>query len=174
MRPVLGLGVSVGILVGLAAPVGAESKAFVLRRAQDERPEPFDSAQGSALSEVERAERSRGTLVCPICRTANDQQAPYAQNASTRLVRGVANTAFGWTELLVRPVASVNAGGSLILGIGKGVGHAVTRTTRGISELLTFWTPKGPRGYLTFAKDCPVCLSAPPPPPRPKLPVRSE
>jgi len=140
---VLVLGVSVGILVGLATPMGLP--AAPLSKSQD-------AAQAGAESK---------TLVCPICRTANDQQAAYAQHASTQLARGVVNTAFGWTELLVRPPAEVNAGGSLILGIGKGVGHAVKRTALGIGELLTFWTPKGPRGYLTFTEDCPVCLSTP-------------
>ena len=97
--------------------------------------------------------------MCPICRRANNQDAPYTQKASMTLVRGAVNTAFGWTELLVQPAQEVKAGGSLLSGIGKGVGSGVKRTLVGVGELLTFWTPKGKEGYLTLSPDCAVCRS---------------
>lgn len=97
-------------------------------------------------------------VVCPICRFANDQQASYGQKMSSTLVRGASNVAFGWTELLLQPASEVKAGGHLVVGIGKGVGFALSRTAVGAGELLTFWMPKGKQGYVTFSKDCPVCM----------------
>jgi putative exosortase-associated protein (TIGR04073 family) len=99
-------------------------------------------------------------IVCPICQRANDQQAAYSQKAGITLLRGMVNTTFGWTELLVQPAAEVNGGGHLVVGIGKGIGYAAKRTVLGVGELLTFWTPKGRQGYLTLTENCPVCLSA--------------
>lgn len=99
-------------------------------------------------------------VMCPICRQANNRQAPYAEKAGSTLVRGAINAAFGWTELLVQPTEEVNHGGSLAVGVGKGIGFAVKRTALGFGELLTFWTPKDKEGNFTLAQDCPVCFSA--------------
>ena len=96
--------------------------------------------------------------MCPICQHANDEQAAHGQKASATFVRGAMNTAFGWTELLTQPTEEVKAGGNLMAGIGKGIGFAVKRTGVGIGELLTFWTPKGKRGYLKLTNDCPICM----------------
>ena len=101
---------------------------------------------------------------CPICNVANDHAAPYPQKASSTLVRGALNTAFGWTELLVQPTQEVKEGGNFMTGIGKGVGFAAKRTVFGLGELLTFWTPKGRGGYLDLNKDCPVCMGRRPAP----------
>ncbi len=98
---------------------------------------------------------------CPICRQANNQQAPYAQKAGSTLVRGAINTAFGWTELLVQPTDEVNRGGNVLTGVGKGIGLAVKRTALGFGELLTFWTPKGKDGHVVLTRDCPICFSTP-------------
>jgi len=97
-------------------------------------------------------------MICPICHRANNPDAPYTEKAGATLVRGATNTAFGWTELLLQPASEVNSGGSLLTGIGKGVGFAVKRTAAGIGELFTFWTPKGKDGYLNLTTDCPVCM----------------
>lgn len=99
-------------------------------------------------------------VVCPICRQANNRQAPYAEKAGSTLVRGAINAAFGWTELLVQPTEEVNHGGNLAVGVGKGIGFAIKRTALGFGELLTFWTPKDKEGNFTLAQDCPVCFSA--------------
>jgi putative exosortase-associated protein (TIGR04073 family) len=98
-------------------------------------------------------------IVCPICRQANNPQAPYAEKAGSTLVRGAINAAFGWTELLVQPTEEVNRHGNLAVGVGKGIGFAVKRTALGFGELLTFWTPKGKEGNFALAQDCPVCFS---------------
>lgn len=97
-------------------------------------------------------------VTCPICRTANDQTRAYVQKASSTLVRGATNTAFGWTELLIQPTAEVERGGNLAVGIGKGLGYSVKRTAVGVGELFTWWLPKGKRGYLTLSHDCPICM----------------
>ena len=96
--------------------------------------------------------------VCPICHRANDPQASYTEKAGATLARGAMNTALGWTELLVQPASEVNAGGNVVVGIGKGVGYAVKRTAVGLGELLTFWTPKGKQGYTPLAENCPLCM----------------
>jgi putative exosortase-associated protein (TIGR04073 family) len=109
---------------------------------------------------------SPAPTTCPICRQANNQQAPYAEKAGSTLVRGAINTAFGWTELLVQPTEEVNRGGNLATGVGKGIGLAIKRTALGLGELLTFWTPKGKEGHAILARDCPICFSTshqPPP-----------
>jgi len=104
---------------------------------------------------------------CPICRTANDQAAPYAGKATSTLMRGAVNVLFGWTELLIQPTEEVDQGGNLAIGIGKGVGYAMKRTAAGLGEVLTFWTPRGKERSVTLATDCPICMGKRPPPSRP-------
>ena len=99
---------------------------------------------------------------CPICRHANNQQAPFAEKATSTLLRGATNTAFGWTELLTEPTAEVERTGNLAVGVGKGIGRAVTRTAAGIGELFTFWVPRGQDGYPSLTKDCPICTKPSP------------
>ena len=108
------------------------------------------------------AEESPPTT-CPICRAANHPSA-YPQKAGTSLLRGAINTAFGWTELVVRPADEVKAGGNLAVGIGKGMELAVKRTALGFGELATFWAPRSKKGYLTFNRDCPICMRQQSPP----------
>ena len=116
---------------------------------------------GFLIGAIPPAQAENQNVICPICHRANNQQAPYAEKAGMTLARGVVNTAFGWTELLVQPTAEVNAGGNVVFGIGKGVGYAVKRTALGLGELLTFWTPKNKDGsYLTLTTDCPICFPA--------------
>ena len=105
-----------------------------------------------------RAEEPR--MRCPICGRITNQQAGYSQRAGATLARGVLNTAFGWTELLVEPTAEVNAHGNLVVGVGKGIGYAVTRTALGIGELLTFWAPKDGKNTVPLVTDCPICFPA--------------
>lgn len=92
---------------------------------------------------------------CPIChRAASDD---YPSKAGHVLLRGAVNTLFGWTELIRQPGQEARAGGPVLTGIGRGIGQSVTRTFAGAGELLTFWTPRGPKGYIRFADDCPIC-----------------
>lgn len=93
--------------------------------------------------------------VCPICGHTN---ADYSAKAGTTLVRGAANTLLGWTELFRQPAQEAKAGGNVLVGIGKGVGHGVMRTVAGLGEVLTFWTPKVNNKYIHFSDDCPVCM----------------
>ena len=107
---------------------------------------------------VEEAAETPSGVVCPICHIANNPDAPYPEKASRTFLRGLINTAFGWTELLTKPTEEVNAGGNLLTGIGKGANNAVRRTAEGLGELFVFWVPKGTRGYPKLAEDCPVCM----------------
>ena len=99
------------------------------------------------------------STTCPICRHANNQSAPYAEQAAGSLARGVTNTFFGWTEMLTRPTAEVERHGNLLSGIGQGVSHSVSRTAAGIGEALTFWMPKSIGGPPPLTTDCPICMS---------------
>ena len=119
---------------------------------------------------VNAEETSPAPTVCPICRRANNRQAPYAEKAGSTLARGAINAAFGWTELLAQPTDEVNNGGNLAVGIGKGMGYAIKRTALGFGELLTFWTPKGRDGNFALAQDCPICSQHKPSPPEKKSP----
>lgn len=96
--------------------------------------------------------------MCPVCSKASDERAAYSSKAGYTLIRGAANTLFGWTELIRQPAQEVKAGGNVFTGIATGVGKGVMRTFAGAGEVLTFWTPKTERGYLHFADDCPLCM----------------
>src|SRR3989338_3023860 len=85
-------------------------------------------------------ERAKPQAVCPICGRISDPSVGYPTKAGTTLVRGAANTALGWTELISQPVHEVRSGGNVFVGIGKGVGQTVKRTLAGGGEILTFWT----------------------------------
>ena len=113
---------------------------------------------GAQALQAEEQHRSEEPRLCPICRAANSQSAPYTEKAGSTFMRGATNTAFGWTELLTQPTEEVKTGGNLLIGVGKGMNQAVRRTFLGVGELLTFWTPKGPKGYLTLNHDCPICM----------------
>lgn len=122
-----------------------------------------ETSSGKNLPKSSASAASPTTITsatCPICRRANNQNTPYPERATVSLVRGATNTAFGWTELLVEPTNEVERGGNLALGIGKGVGRAVTRTAAGIGEMFTFWLPKTGATYPSLATDCPICLQA--------------
>ena len=96
--------------------------------------------------------------VCPVCAQANSDTASYPDKAGHTLLRGVTNVLFGWTELIREPAQEARAGGNVFVGILQGAGQSVRRTAAGAGELLTFWTPKTPHGYLHMATDCPLCM----------------
>ena len=106
---------------------------------------------------VSAAESSSMPTICPICHHANNQEADYGEKAGYTLLRGATNTVFGWTEILTEPAAEAQRNGNLVVGIGKGVQNAVVRTAEGLGEVLTFWMPKGPKGYPKISTDCPIC-----------------
>ena len=105
-----------------------------------------------------RAEEAKpaGTM-CPICHRATAQDTEYAEKAGRTLARGATNVCFGWTEVIRQPGLEARHHGNVFSGIGRGVGEAVRRTVGGIGEVLTFWTPKINRRYLSFSADCPIC-----------------
>ena len=118
-----------------------------------------------ALGGIARAEAADTTTsgatsgaVCLICHRATDESTAYSEKAGRTLVRGAANTALGWTELISQPVHEAKSGGNVFMGIGKGIGLSVQRTASGLGEILTFWTPKVNNQYVHFATDCPICM----------------
>ena len=96
--------------------------------------------------------------VCPICRRADAPNAPYPEQASYTLIRGMANTLLGWTELIRQPAVEVREGHHLVSGLGKGLVHSLTRTGDGAAELLTFWVPRPRTNKPPVAHDCPLCM----------------
>ena len=106
------------------------------------------------------SESAPAPTICPICRHANNQSAWYGEQAAGSLARGLTNTFFGWTEMLIRPTAEVERHGNLLTGIGQGVSYSTRRTAAGIGEALTFWMPKSAGGPPPLVTDCPICRSA--------------
>ena len=68
----------------------------------------------------------------------------FAQDAFTKLGRGVANTLTGWVELpknVYDTSVEGNAFSGMTLGLAKGAGMTLVRTASGIFELATFPFP---------------------------------
>lgn len=68
----------------------------------------------------------------------------YAQDAFTKLGRGVANTLTGWVELpknIYETSVEDNAFAGATLGLAKGAGMTIVRTGSGIYEIATFPFP---------------------------------
>ena len=68
----------------------------------------------------------------------------YAQDAFTKLGRGVANTLTGWVELpknIYNTSVEDNAFSGMTLGLAKGAGMTLVRTGAGIYEIATFPFP---------------------------------
>ena len=68
----------------------------------------------------------------------------FAQDAFTKLGRGVANTLTGWVELpknIYKTSVEDNAFAGITLGLAKGAGMTLVRTGAGIYEVATFPFP---------------------------------
>ena len=68
----------------------------------------------------------------------------FAQDAFTKLGRGVANTLTGWVELpknIYNTSVEDNAFAGMTLGLAKGAGMTLVRTGAGIFEIATFPFP---------------------------------
>ena len=100
---------------------------------------------------------------CPICGRANNPTASYTEKASFTLVRGLSNTAFGWTELLMQPTDEVEHGGNVFVGMGKGLTSAAGRTVAGVGEIFTFWLPQDNKKNKSLIQTCPLCMRSLPP-----------
>ncbi|MFH1856317.1 MAG: exosortase system-associated protein, TIGR04073 family [Candidatus Omnitrophota bacterium] len=73
----------------------------------------------------------------------------YAENALTKLGRGIVNTATGWLEVpkrIYNTAKDENVMVGITVGTAKGIGWGVTRTAVGIYEVVTFPFPI-PTGY---------------------------
>lgn len=92
---------------------------------------------------------------CFICEKAASDN--YGEKATYRIVRGLGNAAFGWTEIFFRPSKEMNAGTPFATAVAAGLGNALTRTANGIVELLTFWNPG--KEEIIAIKDCPICAT---------------
>jgi len=66
-----------------------------------------------------------------------------AQAPGEKLGRGLQNGTLGWTELVARPQAEVQAKGAagLAKGLLDGVAYGTMRTVTGAAEVATFWLP---------------------------------
>ena len=113
----------------------------------------------SARAEETKAPAAAARSTCPICGRANNPNAHYSEKMVSTLARGATNTVFGWTELLRQPVEEAKTGGNVFTGISRGVSHSIRRTMKGVTEVLTFWTPKTNKGeYVQFSTDCALCM----------------
>lgn len=80
-------------------------------------------------------------LVCAGTLNENTKSTDYGTATGSKLVRGVANTAFGWTELFFRPGKLIAEGDHPVVAVLKGLGNSITRTTVGALEAVTCWIP---------------------------------
>ena len=92
---------------------------------------------------------------CSICDGTKSDS--WGVKASTTLARGVANTGGCWLEMVNQPVKETKAGGNVLVGIGKGVGHTFLRLVQGVGEIITSPLPKAKDGSQ-IAHDCPMCM----------------
>ena len=92
---------------------------------------------------------------CAICsRTTSNN---WGVKTGSQLARGVANAGGCWMELVHQPMKETKAGGNVLVGVGKGVGHTCLRLVKGAGEILTAPLPKAKDGSQ-IATDCPTCM----------------
>ena len=96
-----------------------------------------------------------GSSSCPVCsKTTSDS---WGTKAGYTLTRGVANTGGCWLEMANQPMKEKKAGGNLVIGTLKGVGHTFIRLAQGVGEIITSPLPKAKDGSQ-IATDCPMCM----------------
>lgn len=92
---------------------------------------------------------------CAICsRTTSDH---WGTKTGSQLARGAANTGCCWMEMVRQPMKERKAGGNMLVGVGKGVGHTCLRLVKGCGEIITAPLPKAKDGSQ-IATDCPSCM----------------
>lgn len=110
-----------------------------------------------AVGVLSLAAASFAASSCPVCAGAASDQ--YVKKTGSQLVRGVANTGLGWTELVNQPMKEMKNGGNFARGMVKGVGYTVMRTARGVGEIILSPMPREKTGkYPQVAHDCPICM----------------
>jgi hypothetical protein len=80
------------------------------------------------------------SLLLPAAGFAQDADIPYPVRMPYRILRGTANIALGWTEVLLRPIGerdSETIGESL----ARASGNALTRVAAGFQDITAFWVP---------------------------------
>ena len=79
------------------------------------------------------------TISTPISLAA-DEDIPYGVRIPYRIIRGVANIALGWTEILLRPIGERKTE-SFGEAISMGGANTLARLAGGITDITTFWVP---------------------------------
>ena len=85
---------------------------------------------------------------CAICDSTTSDS--WGKATGAKVVRGIANTGLGWSELIRQPVIAENK----FQGVGNGVVEAFRRTGVGVLQLLTFPFPNVHTPELT--PSCPL------------------
>ncbi len=80
-------------------------------------------------------------LVCAATLDENTKSNDYGTATGAKLVRGVSNAAFGWTELFFRPGKLIAQGDNPVVAGLKGVGNSISRTVVGALEAVTCFVP---------------------------------
>jgi len=104
-----------------------------------------------AASFAYAAEEKEGK-VCGAC--SNLQSDDMSQRYGARVCNGLCNAALGWSEIFFRPGKVAAAGGNPVMGFFEGLGNAISRTSAGVVEIVTFWTPGK---SVVEIDDCPMC-----------------
>ena len=71
---------------------------------------------------------------------ASDQDIAYPVRMPYRILRGAANIALGWTEVILRPIGE-NQTESFTEALATGVANTLIRFTAGATDIATFWVP---------------------------------
>jgi len=71
---------------------------------------------------------------------ADDADIPYAACIPYRIVRGAANIALGWTEIILRPFGESKTE-SIGEAMSMGGAHTLMRLVAGVTDITTFWVP---------------------------------
>ncbi|OGX03453.1 MAG: hypothetical protein A3G87_05705 [Omnitrophica bacterium RIFCSPLOWO2_12_FULL_50_11] len=84
-------------------------------------------------------------LLVSLCCTgkaalAADEDIPYPVRIPYRIVRGSANIALGWTEVLLRPFGERKRE-SVAESLGLAAGHTVERAAFGFQDVFMCWVP---------------------------------
>ncbi|MCG3175972.1 MAG: hypothetical protein MOGMAGMI_00910 [Candidatus Omnitrophica bacterium] len=88
--------------------------------------------------------RGLSMMVLVLALSLSGARVCYAEDAFTKLGRGVANTFTGWVELpksVYTKSNEQNAVSGATVGLAEGVGMAIVRTGAGIFDVITFPFP---------------------------------
>jgi putative exosortase-associated protein (TIGR04073 family) len=78
-----------------------------------------------------------------VAQEQEEETTPAPDFAEEKLSRGLQNGTLGWTEIVARSQAEVQANGprGLVKGLLEGISHGTIRTVTGVAEVATFWSP---------------------------------